>query len=713
MDPRIGSHNPVTTLALRQQQDDEITPARSSVAAQVHASTTPVVPYHFGQSTPAAGQAQQPSMLQPFMAEVKKLAKMNPDANPAEYARSYMGLEGKILNAAPDSSYRQIQQALASHGLSHPAFSGQAELEQLNQDLAQYLLKNEEQASEDGGFKAVFDKHVERVGDTLGFCHSLYDDALAGASEQQQQEIKQSRAAFSQFAAGVTKSMTEELPGLIDTFLEARIAHAKSACEDTSLSEPERQRAGDDLQQLMTAKDEFSGLATVKGDKPDSPTDLAKSIKGNDVLNTSLNNIGREKYVAKLKAESGSAVTAGRIFTGQGIPQGGASYLHFGYTRSSIDERMQKIEAPFAGHVAATAAGLGTSHKVVSDAVRPFLQLVMDQSVGLNVAKVDPLKTYPKPLGEVAVNGQRVKNSHYEQQSATQEGLRKSFKTAQNANYFGTASGDFTGFTSFGGSHAVRDLLDQFTELNAGSVHARALFSGLGGTVMAGTQAVSKYLQTHGDEKIPTHTVVRDNREFLNALSETFAGAKKQLDPTQRATYNDLAGRILSLSEGVAMSTALSQGSAIEDDASVREKIAHTVATYFQSGLTLQPFFANNQAAAENKAIDGKVDNPASRAQVPWQNLAHPDRASLPHSQPAGTPSRMIENAVQHVPRAAVQAGPQLIIAGANAAADKIASAFSKSDADEAGTELSLAEQGRLQPKNTTGAGGASKTTPS
>ncbi|NWD25692.1 hypothetical protein HX864_20640 [Pseudomonas yamanorum] len=101
MNPSIDSHNPlVSTLALR-QQDDEITPARSSLATQVQASTTPVVPYHFGQGTAEAGQLQQQSTLQPLITDVRKLAKMSPDANPAEYARAYMGMEGKILEAAP------------------------------------------------------------------------------------------------------------------------------------------------------------------------------------------------------------------------------------------------------------------------------------------------------------------------------------------------------------------------------------------------------------------------------------------------------------------------------------------------------------------------------------------------------------------------------------------------------------------------------------
>lgn len=697
-DPRISaSTSRIQLLSLH--QDDQIAPAPRGLAAQVHVSHTPVVPYHFGSSDEQAKKLQ--GLLKHLQDDATKLGKMNHQTHGAEYARAHMALEGKILRAAPEASYKQVQQYLATLGHHpHPELSGQSELEALNRDLAEYLTKNEEAAQQDGGFQAVFDKHVGRVGDTLGFYHSLYDKALEGASVKDQAHIRNSRTAFNSYAAGIAKQINEELPSLMSKFFDSRIAHAHAAVKDTSRSETERAVAQDELSQLKKVRADFSLLWVAGHANPTGPTDLQKATKANENLNTSLNNIGRDKYVGKLKAEANNPVIAGRIFAGQGVPQGGASYLHFGYTRSGIDKRMDDIGASFLGHVAATGVGLGTAHKVVSDAVRPFIQLVMDQSIGLNVAKADPLKVYPKALKVVAGNdGQRVANPNRDAQNTIQTTKRTEYKTMQNANYFGTMSGDFTGFTAFGGAHGVRDLLDQFTALNAGSVHARALFSGIGGTAMAGAQAVAKYSQAHGDEKIPTHSVVKDTRDFSKALGDTFRAVGIQLDPTKMGTYNDLAGRILSLGEGVAMSTALAKAAGLGDEPSVRKKVAHVVATYFQSGLTLQPFFANNQAAAENKALNGGRDNPATRAQVPWQNLRHPDRTTLAHSQPIGTKARLAENITQHVLRGVTQAVPQLIIAGVNAAADKIGDSLSSINTDTTGLELRRAEEGLRRRK--------------
>nr|BFE93215.1 hypothetical protein GCM10020185_37510 [Pseudomonas brassicacearum subsp. brassicacearum] len=105
------------------------------------------------------------------------------------------------------------------------------------------------------------------------------------------------------------------------------------------------------------------------------------------------------------------------------------------------------------------------------------------------------------------MGGRRVANPQRAAIDKTQEDKRTGFLLKQNANNFGTISGDFTGYLAFGAAHAVRETLNQFTSVSASGIGARSLASAVGGAFMAGGQAVAKYSQTHGDEKIPTYRV--------------------------------------------------------------------------------------------------------------------------------------------------------------------------------------------------------------
>ncbi|MBD1550575.1 type III effector [Pseudomonas typographi] len=632
---------------------------------------------------------------------------MNIDEAPLAYAQQHMALEGKLLNIIPQASFEEIQQHLNELGRPpHPMLSGAEENDALIADLNAYMAKSPEAAQADGGFKAVWEGHCDRIGKMLGAYHSLYTEARASATAAEGEQIERSQRAFHSYAQSVMAPMVEELPARLDTFLQSRIEHAAAAAADDTLAPAQRQVAADQAGQWRAAKHEFGLFHEGRGED----NNLKDSTAKNDILNTTLKNVGREDYVASLKAAAANPVAAARVFAGAGLPQGFASYLHFGYTRSGVDAAM--ADKNFAAHVAATSGALGASHKVVSDGLRPFVQLAVDKTVGLGVKKADALSVYPKALHDVTEHGRRVHRTADQREAvdASQAELRAGYQRAQNAWNFGTVSGDFTGFTAFGAAHAVRDLLAQFTALNADNVHWRALFSGIGGTLMAGTQATAKYLQTHGDEHIPTHTLTTETKGWGALGVAAGKDALKKLNPADRAALSDLAGRILSLGEGVALSTALSQGTAIEKNSPLREKLVHTLATYFQSGLTLQPFFSNNQAPAEADALAKAEGKPkASQAERPkaaLNNLRHPDRASLPHTQKPGSSARVAENTI-HFARGAVQLGPQVIIGLANAAFDAASARAAKKQAsttDPAGIrELRNLEEGQVPADNTTG----------
>lgn len=707
----ISSQNPTlsaSALELRQLQDDEIRPAPSGLAAQVKPSGKSVVPYDFGQGKFSVNQPELARGLPGLASEVKKLQKMSPESDPLGYAQAHMVLEGKILNVMPNTSYTAVQKMLAqTYGLTHPALAGHEELKQLDEDLSNYLAKSGEQAKEGGGFKGIIDRHVARMGDTLGFCHSLYDNALEGASPEQQAAIKKSRQGFEGYAKGFMNEATEKLPDLLTKFFDSRIEHAKGIIASGGVGEFHLGAAKEELAKLEKAKTEFSLSGNAKEKDSKIPT-LGDAIKTNDGLKTGLNNIDRENYVGALKEDRSSVSKKFKNATGlllaKGIPQGGSSELHLGYARSAIDQHMQDIDANFPSRVFATAAVTGAAHKLVSDGIRPFMQLLMDQTIGLSTVKADALKTYPKALNVIAVDGARAKSSNLDAQNATQSKKREDYKRAQNANNFGTMSGDFTGFSAFGGANALRDLLEQFTEINGDSIHARALASAVGGLAMAGGQEVAKYLQTHGDENIPTHVLKRNEQDFKPALAATIKGAKTALDLTARATYNDLAGRVLSLAEGLALSAGVGEVTKLGLDASVREKMIHAIGSYFSSGLTLQPFFANNQAAPENKAIGGGKDDPAKRFNVPKANLSGGTAA---RTQAPKTGLGVLETGI-HGARGASQVIPQGVIAGANIIANKVEEALADENPND-GEEMVAMEEGRAGKAKASPAGQVSK----
>ncbi|MGD8219155.1 hypothetical protein [Pseudomonas thivervalensis] len=684
-----------TSSAALHQQDDRITPVGTSLSGQVRPSTNPLVPYHFeGKPTEQTQQTLQTRQHR-LTGQVRNLGKISPDSDPIGYARAHMTLEGTVLDFAPGTSYQDVQKHLADlGGTPHPMLSGHEETEAFVKDFNEYLGKNEDARKEDGGFKAVWDKHCDRMGNTLGAYHSLCQEVIDKTPEGGDRKLLQdSHKAFRGYAKGVMQAMTQEMPTRLNTFMESRIEHAQQAASNESLPSAARDQARDQLGQLREVQEELGELLKTDDDKPNTPSELATATKKNEVLDTALKNVARQDYVADLKTKSGF-VTGLAVFAGAGIPQGVASAGHFGAITASIDEKM--ADASYGKHVAATSTVLGAAHKVISDGIRPFVQVVVDKTIGAGLEKVDPMSVYPKALQVVTQDGRRVENAGRDALNLTQEQKRNDFKLKQNANNFGTMSGDFTGYLAFGAAHAVRDTIDQFSSVNAGGIVARTAASAVGGTFMAGGQAVAKYAQTHGDEEIPTYRVTKENRNWGELLPKAFSEATGKLNPISMANVSDYANRIVGVGEGVAMRTAVGDAAAVGENPEVREKMEQIVTTFFSSGLTLLPFFANSVAAPlENKALSGK-DDLTKRANVPLQNVTSPNRDGLPHTQPEGW-RRDLEN-TYHVTRGLTQVVPQTAIAGLNLGTEW-AQSLATRPKKASGDDIQLAERGEARPQ--------------
>lgn len=706
----------------RQQQDDAITTAPP--IRDVTTSSRALVPFHLGALTRAPSQALQSKRneLHPVIASLTEQSLAN---TPLAFAHQRMKLEGMALEVVADTSYQNLHRELAEMGgRPHPMLSGHDEARAFSQDFTAFLLKPQEQRDQDGGFTAVWDAHCARVGDTLGAYHTLCEDVIKhNDNPADLPHLTRSHEAFRGYAKGVVQDMSEDMPKRLGTFLTSRIEHAQTTANDPTLRKQTRDDARYELNQLQAVRTELQGFISKKDeDQPKASTPLAQATKANEGLDNALKNVAREDTIKDLKAHSGLLIGAA-VFLGAGIPQGVASAGHFGASTSAIDERM--ANEPFINHTAATSAVLGGSHKLISDGIRPFVQASVDKTIGRTMVKVDPMSVYPTPLKDISVDGRRVANPDFARQDTTRADQRKDFKRLQNANNFGTMSGDFAGYLAFGTAHALRELLNQYTSLNTTGIGARSLASAAGGTFMAGGQAVAKYAQTHGDERIPTYRVTQQTKDWGKVMPETLRDVLGKLNPLDMANLSDLINRIVGAFPGIEMRTGVgdaalaqlkSAAAAIVDATGMTqkpgdlEKMVMVISTLVSSGLTLHPFFANSVAAPlENKALHGE-DKLASRASVPVQNILHPDRDSLPHTQPAGV-RRTLENAY-HVSRGVSQLGPQSVVAGINVVSDAIKDKVSGSKKTATPDPIELAERGQATTQGTPADEGQTSTRP-
>nr|BFE93217.1 hypothetical protein GCM10020185_37530 [Pseudomonas brassicacearum subsp. brassicacearum] len=77
------------------------------------------------------------------------------------------------------------------------------------------------------------------------------------------------------------QAMTQDMPTRLNTFMESRIEHARSAMTNQSLSQPERDQATAELNQLITVQEEFDDF---QEQEDNSPSELAKATKKKTTL---------------------------------------------------------------------------------------------------------------------------------------------------------------------------------------------------------------------------------------------------------------------------------------------------------------------------------------------------------------------------------------------------------------------------------------------
>ncbi|MFC6478780.1 hypothetical protein ACFQDN_22770 [Pseudomonas asuensis] len=312
----------------------------------------------------------------------------------------------------------------------------------------------------------------------------------------------------------------------------------------------------------------------------------------------------------------------------------------------------------------------------------------MDNTIGLGLKPVSAMEVFPNAPAVISRNGEMYQQSTNELDALnnTAKQHRQGFTDVQSASKFGTLSGDFAGFLSFGTTHMLRVIAHEFGQANLQSIHAKAVASAVAGMAMAGGQAIAQATATYGAEKIPTYRTFRVQQsmdEQVNAMGAKMLESAKFL---KGASRDDLISKIGGATEGILLNNLLGLASdaipgkddlekktrelfgaisrsSVQDlsGKEIKERIGKALITFLQSPAVLQPFFANNQAGAE--AAKAKVD----RTQIGWENTKNPGRPSLPHGTPAETKRRVLEETFDRT-RGLSQVIPQAFVEPRNAA---------------------------------------------
>jgi len=639
------------------------------------------------QLLPATGSPPNEELRSQLASDINKLGESK---DKLQAARHHMVAEGRLLAANLGHDFTSAQNLLETD-LKRPKHEW-LDFSKLENELTAKLEQRRTTTSDD--LRQLYNELVSQMVDKMTAYDHLYKEVLAldlNASERS--NVESAQKAFGQMADGLYKNLEKWIEDSIDRqgkHLQGQIEKLEEDLKiPSSFDAKDLPAMQGKLNSLKNIKNEFEGV--VSGEEAERNKESKSKQIGKDkaIWKNGLASIRRDVFVDELK-EKGLSLSKwqelSRVFVGAGLPQFIASLLHFGYIRNATDDALS--DQNFAARTAGTGAALGASHKLVTDTVRAWTQLAMDNTIGLNVAPVSALEVYPSAVNVVSRNGELHPLTKGEKETIndTQTAERQKFIDAQSGSKFGTLSGDFAGFLSFGTAHALRELAHQLSDLNFQNLHARAVTSAIAGMAMAGGQAVAQATAKH--DGIPTHIPTSPSTPFGEQATETWEKMLKSLNLLNKEQRDDLFSKMGGATAGVLLSNALGElakllegkdelaekmmqevGEIIHNDlgelsgGQIAERIGLVVITFFQSHAVLYPFFSNNQVKAEvasynkNKEKADQVDRP----EIGIKNIVDPGRKDLPHGTKAEGGLRPAENTYNRF-RGAAQVPVQSLI---------------------------------------------------
>jgi hypothetical protein len=656
----VGRSNSVSSLDI--QPVESRSGNNESINSGVSPSSNPPILLKTHNKQPKALGQELTSRLQGDMARLGKVSGNDKVA----LAKHHMIMEGRLLSSNTEHDFSSAQNTLEAMGQSrHPWTDFRVNQEEFQKEFGE--LSKGKFSAED--LQQLHNSCMNKAVNQMTAYHALYDEVLSGnLSREERGHVESAKKAFSLFADSIYKTAESDFNNRI------------SQCEEIIGSRVDKLNS--DLATPGLAKEAKAGLEAQLSEWKGVKDNFNKKAEGSSVSEDKANwknglaHIRRDEFVAELNSQKPGFLDLSRIFADYGIPQGLASLLHFGYARNAAENSLE--DQNFAAQSFGTGAALGVAHKAVTDFPRALAQLAMDNTIGLGLKPVSAMEVFPNAPAVISRNGEMYQRSSDELDALNNVAKqhRQGFTDVQSASKFGTLSGDFAGFLSFGTTHMLRVIAHEFGQANLQSIHAKAVASAVAGMAMAGGQAVAQATATYGAEKIPTHRTFRAQQPIDEQVKAMGAKMWESAKFWKGASRDDLVSKIGGATEGILLSNLLGLGSDavsgkddLEKQISLRElsseeigdRIGKALITFLQSPAVLQPFFANNQAGAE--AAKAKVD----RTQIGWENTKNPGRPSLSHGTPAGTKRRVLEETFDRT-RGLSQVIPQAFVEPRNAA---------------------------------------------
>lgn len=460
----------------------------------------------------------------------------------------------------------------------------------------------------------------------------------------------------------------------------------------------------DSVRQLVQEQEHKAALAGMYAGTPGHEQAQADLNKARAVETLVL----KDETVQGLRDEK-TLKNLGRAVLWSATSGGVASGGHFGVIKSMADDAvtgqpgyshanwMQSVvQRTLVGGIAT-----GVAFWAVGETVGPVVAYASEKLGGRPVVPVDPKIVYPDAPQVISENGIPRKLSPEEHAKAQQavEQRRKEFKQAQPAFKLGSLVGDLLGYVSFGGAHAIRGLLGGVAGIDAKTLGARSVASGMGSAVMNAGLTYGQFKQTTPDG-IPTHRLGAPKGK------QQIADGVKRLNLLESANRRNVLAKTAGVTEGLAFANMLDTAVVNIDGSTLPGRLAKAGATLGEVTAMLVPFFGN--ATADGEAKEAQAQRAISSGPFPGTETAlhgimHPDSAHIPHTfQEPGSLGRTAENVFQ-VARHGAQLVPQLIVDSMDALATGTQNAVST--AYEAGASALRASASTLQQSGRRNAG--------
>ncbi|WP_122761575.1 type III secretion system effector HopM1 [Pseudomonas viridiflava] len=513
---------------------------------------------------------------------------------------------------------------------------------------------------------------AQSVADQLEHFQLMHDASPATVGQHAKADkatLAVSQTALGEYAGRASKAIGEGLSNSIAS-LDEHISALDLTLQDAEQGNKESLHA--DRQALVDAKTTLVGL---HADFVKSPE--AKRL-ASVAAHTQLDNVVSDLVTARNTV--GGWKGAGPIVAAA-VPQFLSSMTHLGYVRLSTSDKLRDTipeTSSDANMLKASIIGMvaGIAHETVNSVVKPMFQAAL-QKTGLNerlnmvpMKAVDTNTVIPDPFELKSEHGELVKKTPEE--VAQDKAFVKSERALLNQKKVQGSSthpvGELMAYSAFGGSQAVRQMLNDVHQINGQTLSARALASGFGGAVSASSQTLlqlkSNYVDPQG-RKIPVFTPDRAESDLKKDLLK----GMDLREPSVRTTFYSKA---LSGIQSSALTSALPPVTAQAEGASgtlSAGAILRNMALAATGSVSyLSTLYTNQSVTAEAKALKaagmGGATPMLDRTETALNNIRHPNRESLPHTFQKSTLSgipRVAENAY-HMGRGALQLPTQMAV---------------------------------------------------